>query len=489
MSSNFSTSSVNENDNKVKTEIDNKVKTGTDLNEVHQEIHQEISQELHQELHQEVPQEILDQVEKLDVEEDFEINDIIDPDNIEKLIKEKLKLNNKEIKKEAKKKAGKRVAEKKQKKEKLSDCMENVSTKDMPKVIEKAKETVKSIEEKAKMIEEGTNMIFDEDEYETNKELYKEFLFNDSLHSITNNGIDTNLYINHYNLIKYVWSNGPNSALITDIPHQLVYVHKLNKLFDFQFIQQSDVSIKFNDLDRMICAFIKQNPTDTYKLSYDILKGLLKKILVASLTNVEFAFRSDKIWISPSFKKFALSDVIMMQALSGKLKNSYKIFVDELFKTKNSRIFNNTKILDKLVHTIGDFELEEVLANSIKCMTPCFILDYFNAIKSAYLFVGLLNIYMNRLGKRMNLLNKEDIELIARICVIVYQNTRLNQNITGRQLPLYEKHISEETQMYYLNHTIVGPQFLLLKMLEKSSPYLYEIMSEITKLNKNNNNN
>lgn len=419
-----------------------------------------------------ISEDIKNEVNKLDVEEDFDINELIDPQNVEKMLKQ-----NREVKKEAKKKAGKRVAEKKNKKEKLSDCMPNISPKDMPKVIEKARETVKSIEEKAKMIEENSNFKFDEYEYRKNKDKYKEFIFNDNLYGITDRGIDTNLYISHYELFSYVWSNGPNSSLIIDIPHQLILIHHLNKLFNFQFIQQSDVSIKFNDLDRMLCAFIKQNQVETYKLSYDVVKSMLKKLLVSSLTNVEFAFRSDKIWISPSFKKFALSDVIMMQSLHGKFKNSYKIFIDELFKTKDSRIFSNTKVLDKLVHTIDDYELEEVLANSIKCMTPCFILDYFNAIKSIYLFGALLNIYMNRVSKNMLELKKEDIELIAKITSIVYQNTRLNQNTTGRQLPLYDGKISEETQMYYLNHTIVGPQFLIVKMLEKSSPYLYEMLT------------
>jgi len=412
------------------------------------------------------------EIDELQEEQDFEINEIIDPKNVDKLLKEEQRKI-----KQANKKAKKRIAEKKNKKEKLSEQMGDIPIKDMPKVIEKAKETIKTIEEKAKLIEENSSFEFDENQYEDNKGIYNNFIFNNDLHSITQNGIDINGYINNYNIYKYQWANGPNSNLIIEIPQQLVYVHKLNKLFDFQFIQQSDVSIKFNDLDRMVCAFIKQNPCDTYKLTYDICKAMLKKILVVSLSNVEFAFRSDRIWLSPSFKKFALNDIIIMQSLSGKLKDSSKIFIDELFKTKDSRIFNNTKILDKLVHTINDFELEQVVANSIKCMTPCFILDYFNAIKSLYIYCGLLNIYMNKISKKELELKKENLELIGKISSIIYQNTRLYQNTTGRQLPMYDGKISEETQMYYLNHTIVGPQFLLLKMLEKSSSCLYEILN------------
>ena len=39
---------------------------------------------------------------------------------------------------------------------------------------------------------------FDENLYEDNKELYKTFIFNNELHSITNTGIDINNYINHF---------------------------------------------------------------------------------------------------------------------------------------------------------------------------------------------------------------------------------------------------------------------------------------------------
>ena len=76
---------------------------------------------------------------------------------------------------------------------------------------------------------------------------------------------------------------------------------------------------------------------------------------------------------------------------------------------------------------------------------------------------------MNKIAKKEIKYQQEDVSLIAKICSIIYQNTRLNQNTTGRQLPAYNDKISETTQMYYLNHTIVGPQFLLLKLLERSA--------------------
>ena len=409
--------------------------------------------------------EIINEIEnQIDVEEDFEVNDVIDD------FKRNLKTYNR---------AQRRALEKKNKNKTNQQHNTSEFEPDNKKVRQIAKETVASIEKNAKQIEKTIDFSIDRHEYELNKSKYKHFIFDSEIHGITNEGIMTNKYINEYDIYKYDWSNGPNSALMIEIPTQLALVHRLNKLFNYRFLQESEVSIKFNNLDKMVCSFIKLNPLPTYKLPYDILKSMLKKILVVSLTNVEQAFRSDKIWISPSFKKFVLEDIIIMESLSDKLKNSFKIFHTELLKTKNAKIFNNTKVLDYLVHTIPDFELEEIVASSIKCMTPCFILDYFNAIKSFYLFVSLLNIYMHRISKKESQSNtnhevgsikyqQEDLILIAKVCSIIYQNTRLNQNTTGRQLPAYNEKISEITQMYYLNHTIVGPQFLLLKLMEKS---------------------
>ena len=50
-----------------------------------------------------ISEDIKNEVNKLDVEEDFDINELIDPQNVEKMLKQ-----NREVKKEAKKKAGKR---------------------------------------------------------------------------------------------------------------------------------------------------------------------------------------------------------------------------------------------------------------------------------------------------------------------------------------------------------------------------------------------
>ena len=116
-------------------------------------------------------------------------------------------------------------------------------------------------------------------------------------------------------------------------------------------------------------------------------------------------------------------------------------------------------------------------------MTPCFIYDYFNAIKSVYIFCGLYNTVLDNLSKQKNnfeltdeLANKQNISnmisLMAKVCSLMYQNTRLYQNSTARSLPYSKDEISEYAQMYYLNHTLTGPQYYLLKIFENLVPAL-----------------
>lgn len=329
------------------------------------------------------------------------------------------------------------------------------------------KETIKEIEHKAREIAKTIDLTVSEEDVKNNSEKYKKFLFTTDIHALSSMGIDTDGYINEYDILKYNSKNGDLNTIIS-IPTQLVLIYKLNKIFDYQFLQKTDASIRFNDLDRMISLFISENHTETFKTSYSIFENMIKKLLVETFSTVEGAFRSDKIWINSDFKKFITSDVIMLKCLSGKLSHSFSKFVTELCKTKDGKIFSNIQRLDYVIHEASDFDLVEILAGSIKCMTPCFALDYFHCVKTLYLFCSLLNVYLDRVEKKKIEFSRTDLSIIAKVCSLMYQNTRMYQNTSLRTLPSFENDIDPYTQMYYLNHTIIGPQFYLLKLLEKS---------------------
>lgn len=355
-----------------------------------------------------------------------------------------------------------------------SNIKQNEIKLDQDEIKKKVEEVTKNIVEKAEQIEKKMNF---EENIKKITDKMDEFLFETTLHSTNFNGISMENYINYYEILNYKPKNGPNSSYIYDLPTQLVLINKLGKLMNYQFIKTSDESIKFNDLDLNLSKFIQENKIETYKISYDILFNLMKKLLILSLSDVESAFRSNKIWLNKEFKTCVTPDVIMMNSLNSKFLTSSKIFLEELFKIKESKIFNNTKILGKLLNEIKNFELEEILARSIKSMSPLFILDYFYAIKTIYLSCSMLNIYFHRLQTKEIEYNKSDLKLIVAVCNIFYQNTRLKQNGIVRQLPMFKGEISELTQMYYLNHTVVGPQFILLKVFEESIISLDKILS------------
>ena len=166
----------------------------------------------------------------------------------------------------------------------------------------------------------------------------------------------------------------------------------------------------------------------------------------------------------------------MLHCLQDKFFKSFAIFCEELSRTKEAFVFNTIEHLPSISTTHKDLELEMILASSIKGMTPMFIYDYFSAMKSLYIGCSLINIYLNKVeNKTINKSVEEqinDIAVIAAVSTLIYQNTSLKQHGSTRQLPQYKDEIDEKTQMYYLNHTIYGPQFILMKIFEKALPVL-----------------
>ena len=88
--------------------------------------------------------------------------------------------------------------------------------------------------------------------------------------------------------------------------------------------------------------------------------------------------------------------------------------------------------------------------------------------------MALYSIYISKVEQKQIVYSVEDVHTIAVVCSIMYQNKRLFQHGIGRQLPtLRDKQgniveLDEQTQLYYLNHTMLGPQYLLLKNFEEA---------------------
>ena len=342
-------------------------------------------------------------------------------------------------------------------------------------LLKKVKETIKNLEEEAKKLEESDEFKMEPKKLEEDViEKSREFLFSTYISStfINSNGISTDKFISEMINETYSTKHQPKENLLDSTPKQLIYILRLSKYLDTKLLQQSNTQLSFNNVDLAICNYFKEhNKIPDYKIAYGVLKEFFKKLIITSLSDVELAFRSQNNWISPEFKKLILKDVVMLQSLPPKLAKSWKIFVEELCKINDANIFNDISKLDYVIHIETDFIIEETLAKSIKCMTPCFIYNYYNVAKSVYILCGLLDKWIDdvknkRIENDYNTLYST-LYPIIKTCLYLYENTRLYENSTARSLPYSKDKISEELQMYYLNHTIMGPQYMLLKSLEK----------------------
>ena len=447
---------------------------------------------------------IIDDIEKYsNSEQEIDISNYIDPKKLKKIQDDYLKQlkenKNKQKKIEtqttesgktiqkAENIGGSRTARKPEKSSAMKEIEKEAANSgiNQKELAEKLKTTIKQLEEEADKLEKSnefketktplTQMEIEESRY---------FLFNNEIKTefVNQNGISTDKYISLLLNEKYSTKSQPKEGSIDSTPKQLVYISRLSKQLNAQLLQESNLQLKFNNIDMSICNYLKNKSEkiNDYKIVYIILREFFKKLIVASLSDVELAFRSQNNWISQEFKKLILKDVVMLQTLPPKLAKSWKIFVNELCKTNDANIYNDISKLDYVIHVDCDFVIEETLAKSIKCMTPCFIYNYYLAAKSVYLLCGLLDDWFDSVKYRKdNSMKFEFNELsneltnITKICIYLYENSRFHENSTARSLPYSNEPISQELQIYYLNHTTMGPQYRLLKGLEK---YIYGLI-------------
>lgn len=348
-----------------------------------------------------------------------------------------------------------------------------------PKILDdKIKTTIRKLEDDANHLANSIDFTVNP-LTETERVNCKTILYYTKLYSevINQFGVSTDTYITKLTNKHYSTKEQIKESLLDNGAKQLVYISRLSKQLQHSLLTHTDTSLKFEYIHFMICDYFKNktNQINNYKCVYQIFRETCKKLLISSLSDVELAFRSNGCWINESFKQMILKDVVMLQTLPTKLSKSWKIFVTELCQTNSPTIYNDISKLDYIIHVDQDFVIEATLARSIKCMTPCFIYNYYAVVRSLYLLCGLLDDWLDtiKLSKpnsdEPNNSKITDDELsqqlvnIGKVICYIYENTRLQEHSTCRNLPYYKDKISEELVMYYLNHTIKGPQYMILR--------------------------
>lgn len=293
-----------------------------------------------------------------------------------------------------------------------------------------------------------------------------------------------NEYINSITIFNYNCFDSPNVAMSHPIPEKVIFMEKLNSLFDYKFVNAVGGEFHFADLDTQLLNFISiHKDLGTLSFEYKLIRAALGKLILSLNTDVELALRDNtRPTLNSAFKQVIVKDVQYMKHLQnndGKTFISWKSFLDTMLNVSADKLiyvhdnYRNLNIkLEKAYST--DFLLENLLANMLKCYLPSVALNYFYAVKSIYIIARLVSIYI-QLGLFKNKQPAkvmEELFTIGVAGVIIYENKSFIYKQATRTLPNYDKPLSNETKLYILNHLMTGGQYYILKMLEESLPVI-----------------
>lgn len=260
---------------------------------------------------------------------------------------------------------------------------------------------------------------------------------------------------------------------IIDSATKLVYVSKISKIFNYPFIDKIDSNWKFDKLEDSFIKFIEMNDSTTY-IEYKLLKSLLGKLVILMCSDVERCFIQEHSNVNIDVKKY-LEHWISKMNKFGSMKNNvskgWSVFINTLLDNKETYVYKSQEKLHDILAICysSHFLMETLIANILKNFQTSVLIDYFHAIKICFIWVRMISILVQNSMKNINKDNSLMNNIYMATCVIVsmYEDNYFISSILPKSLPNNEN-LSEETQLYFLNHTIKGPQYMILKQLELS---------------------
>ena len=314
---------------------------------------------------------------------------------------------------------------------------------------------------------------------------FKNYILNPlSIPSRITTRLSLNEYINSVTKFRYNCFDSPNESMMHPIPERVILANKLNKIFNHKFINPESSDYHFADLDKQVMEYISRFKDDgTLMIEYMIPQRFIGKLIMALNSDVELALRDNtKPTLNSQFKQVIIHDIQTMKYIQnqqGKLYTSWKTFIDNLLGVGSENLIyvldTYRNLGNKLLSAYKtDFLIETLFANCLRCYLPSIAMNYFYAVKSVYIIARLLSIYASHGFNKNKSLDEiaNDLYVIASSGVMMYENKNFIYKQAPRSMPKYDKPISQETQMYILNHLLTGGQYYLLKMFEECLPSL-----------------
>jgi hypothetical protein len=263
---------------------------------------------------------------------------------------------------------------------------------------------------------------------------------------------------------------------------------KLNKIFDYKFIDTTVNDFHFADIDLQLVKYLFENRTiPTTILEYSIIKSMLGKLIINLNTDVELALRDEKtVRLDATFRQCISKDMQLMrhfQDASGKSAKSWRILTNAMLSLDNETNVYVHHGMSKLNQHLNeaydhDFLLESLIGSMLKCYLPSVAYNYFYVIKGIYLVARFLSVYLAKKLFENKSVEQicDDLETIGQIAVMIYENLAFVYKMIPRTMPTFKREISKQTHMYITNHLLVGGQYYIMKMFTECLPSLNVIM-------------
>ena len=329
--------------------------------------------------------------------------------------------------------------------------------------------------------ERGVEKRIDYEYYDNNKQFFSQFI-NYTINN-TISTMDLKKFINTLTNFNYDPFEGIRANMLFSVQDRLLYIHELGKVFGHDFLGKIDIQFKMHNIDEKLAKFIKDEGVPFNDFEHRLIKTMMGKLILSIFSNIERAFVQNNHCLSPDYlqnikdidktmRNVCYSDKYVMK--------SWNAFINKLTDTKTIYKFQDYSELTEKLKLCYDnkFPIEIFIADCIKALIPSIGLNYVNAIKSVYLMGRLISVYINKyMQKRCKKGDAERIRLtdmvvICRAVMVDYESNYFATSMIPRSMPKTEENMSEEMKLYYISHTLTGPQYYLLKQLEYTLPCL-----------------
>ena len=327
----------------------------------------------------------------------------------------------------------------------------------------------------------GVERRIDYEYYANNAPFFRQFMD----YSINNTiaSMDLKKYVNKLTNFNYDPFEGIRSNLLFSVQDRLLYIHELGKIFDTDFLGKIDIQFKLHDIDAKLSKFIRKEGVPFNDFEHRLIKNMMGKLILAIYSNVERAFVQDNHCLSPDYLKNirgidkTMSDLCYSDKY---VMKSWNAFMTKLTDQKTMFKFKDYSDISEKLKLCYDnrFPMEILMADCVKSLIPSIGLNYLNAIKDVYIMGRLISIYIRKymekraVGENGEKIRLTDMIVICRAVMVDYESNYFATSMIPRSMPKTEENMSEEFKLYYISHTLTGPQYFLLKQLEHTLPSL-----------------